>query len=636
MPRMDLSARGLPGPRRLRRGGLAVAAVVLFALLMVAPGVLSRSPGQSPTLVRESPSGLPAPLTASRPSASPAVGCPITGLVPPSLDHRRSVVAGGTGGLSAHSVDPRAVPNTGFEFNVTGYAMPSGGSGSFLLTEQETVADQILAMGLFANSTLTATGTVPFWAVIDNSTGHFISCGYTFNAPPTPGQNVQFQALNIGGRTWEVLYRGQPFSGSNNITMNGTQSTWTGGVGVVTLANWNGTAWAPSDLALPVSMRVLTQGGWYLAHPVAASWNGTAPPTWGEAGSAQRGYLAPGALDIGTSVPTVTNGTELWTSAAPTPLVVTMATGSTSLQGGGSSSLSVRALAAGVAIPGLSVALASSGGGTFSPALPWNLSAQGYANGTYTAPLVSSPVSVVLSASVGNGQFQGTGQLTVAVAPTVATVALTLSSSQVAEGGIVNVTVTVRAGTQGISGVNLSFTASVGGGAFSPIAPWVTDLNGAVKGSYVAPPTSGPVQLVFSIESVGFSGRAYAWLNVTGSGGGSPSSPWDGAAMAIDVALAAVLVVLVALYARARSHPSRRMGDAESAGSSAEAPGPAAGEEGVVRAPAEDTASSERAPSTSRSCPGCGASLHEVDGRFCPRCGAPIATTGKFASQTDT
>ena len=653
----------LPAPRGHRRWGpwptLLLAALLLSSFGAMgdlfhpgptaAPGVADRtstSPFPSPSL--SASIFAPSPFSSHSPSTTGA-GCPIQGLVQPAIRPTSALATLGAGGLSAHSVDPKAVPNSGFEFNVTGFAMPLAGSGSFLLTEQEVVADQILAMGLFANSTLTGSGTIPFWAVIDNTTGHFISCGYTFNLPPTVGQNVPFQALNTGGRTWEVLYKGLPFGGSNNITMNGTQSTWTGGVGVVTLANWNGTAWAPSLVQMPFTMRVLTASGWYLPHPVAATWNGTGPAAWGEAGTVQQGYLAPGALDLGTSVPVVTNGTLLWSSSAPTPLAVSVSTTSTSLVGGATTALSVRATAAGVPISGLSVVLSTSGGGSFSPALPWATSPQGYANGSYRAPLVSSPASVQLSANVGNGLFQGTGQTTVQVSPTIAVLTVTLSGTQVAPGALVNLTVSVKSGSQGIAGLNLTFVASVGGGGFSPAAPWVTDTNGVATGTYQAPQTSGPVEITFTLQSVGFSGSSTAWLNVTGGPSGSTSSGTNWGIVGVDVALALILLVLVALYARSRNPrpsgsssrtPKGSAADEEEEPSEEEGP-QAGGEGGSSFAPSSSQAvvrrgsEARRDPSTAQQCPGCGASLHDVEGRFCPKCGAPLSATGKIASQTN-
>lgn len=644
------------GPRRA--GALVLLALAMLLLTFTVPSVPAPGAPAAVALSETSPMGTTdhgQALWAPADPSSPLGSCPIPGLMAP-LSHRTlgpSAPVAGTGGLSAHSVDPLAVPNSGFEFNLSGYSMPIVGSGSFLLTEQEVIADQILTMGLFANYSLTPSGPIPFWLVVDNSTGHFISCGYN-TGPVTQNESVSFQAVNTGNRTWEILYQGSlfPYPGSNNITLNGSVATWTGGIGVVSLGTWTGSPWVPAMVDLPLTMRVRTSANptapWYLPRPVVVSWNGTVPPAWGEAGAAQRGYLAPGALELGTSVPVVTNGTALWTTSAPTPLSVTLNATPRSVSGGATVTLALRAVAAGVPISGLTVDLVSTAGGTFSPALPWTTDAQGKAQGNYSAPLVSAAQTAWINASVGNGLFQGSASSSVQISPTTLALTVSLSASTVAPGGTVNVTLKVLQGSQGVPRVNVTFSASVGGGAFVPASPWVSDAQGEVLATYTVPPTSGEVVLSFSVSQPGYSGSAQALLNVTGSSGSGGS----GSYLAVEEAGAVVVVlaVLIALlYLRGRA-ARRKFEDEEAATTPEEGtPGPAghgpkkAGpstktsiaateekgrKEPEERSPEPSSASDGESSSKPLACPACGVSLVGVHRRFCPKCGAPLDEQG--------
>lgn len=565
--------------------------------------------------------------------------CPISNVEAPRALSRSPRNGPGTGGLSAHSVDPAAVPNSGFEFNVTGYSMPASGSGSFLLTEQETIGNQVLAMGLFANSSLPLVGVFPFWALVDNATGLFVSCGYSVTSV-TANRTVSFQALNTQGRTWEVLVNGAGLpdgSPSNNITLNASEATWTGGIGVVSLDNWTSTPWLPALVNLPYTMRVLTGHGWYLPHPVVASWNGTVAPAWGEAGTLQLGYLAPGALEVGTSVAPVGNGTEIWATAAPTRLTVTLNATPTSLDGGATVALVLRAVAAGLPMAGMTVTLASDSGGTFVPASPWLTNGAGIAQGNFTSPLVASTTTVVVSATVGNAFFQGFTNCSITVAPTPLSVAVSASSVKVAEGGTVNLTVEVRRGTEGIPGVNLTFSASVGGGVFAPTPPWVTGPNGKATGTYQAPSQEGALAITFTIALTGYSGSGTLWLNVTGPSttSSSGSSPWLTAVVGAVVLV--VVVLLLVLYVRSRRRPSLPAPEERSG------EGPEPGDREVVAEGGSGAKASKGSSvgslgkGTTRAgptCSACGTSVEGAKGRFCPSCGAPLAGGEALAPST--
>ncbi|MDE1879036.1 MAG: zinc ribbon domain-containing protein [Euryarchaeota archaeon] len=647
---MRTAAIGSAGAVRLVAAALVVSSLLLTPSYSSVPqgtGPMATHASVAPSLAR-----MPGTPTAQVPNAPhlPSQACPVSlplrsalGLGADHLSGPGSVPFGGAGGLSAHSVDPLAVPNNGFEYNVTAYRMPTTGMGTLLLSEQEEIAgvgglaSQDLLMGYISNSSFTGPGEVPFWAVVDNATGHIVNCGYTVSTP-NAGATYPFQALYVANRTWEVLYHGNAFAGSDNITLNGTEATWTGSLGVVAYAAWNGTSpWVPSLISVPSSMHVRQGNRWYLPHPVAASWNGTALPSWGEAGTVQRGYLAPGALDVGTSVATVTNGTELWTSASPTPLTVSVSANATHVVGGSTVALTVTALASNVAIPGLNVSMTSNAvGGAFSPALPWRLNATGVARGNYTSPLVSSSTSVTLTAYVGNGQFQGSGSApTLTVSPTSLTVSVLLSSFSVAPGGSVNVTVVVDHAGQGVEGVNLSFSASVGGGVFTPAAPWMTARGGFANGSYLAPAAPGPVALTFTVEFLGFSGSTTAHLNVTGSSSPTPSAWSETSVIVIDAVLAVVLLGLALAYLRART-PRTPESEEEidedwdddiSATKSAEEPP-------LLPDDTPSASEVEPAPVGGPTCPACDAPLGSEARRFCPKCGTPLSTAERGGPKT--
>lgn len=558
-------------------------------------------------------------------------GCPIASAAPLAhalgLSPSAAPSYGEDGGLYAHSVDPQAVPNTGFTFNLTAYKLPVPApnvNDSFLLSEEEEIGDTVLLMGFISVGQF-APSLLPFWAVLSNVTKQFTTCGYEPYAP-SPGTVVSFQAVHLWENDWEVLYRGSPivYSGvpsSDNITLSYDQANFTGAIGVVTLANWTGNdPWLPAYANLTGAMEVLTSNGWYLPHPVVSTWNGsTGGPFWGEGGPLQLPFLAPGGLEIGVSVPVVANGTVLWDTAAPTPLLVSVTASPSHLSGGALSTITVEATATDhTPIAGLGVLLSFAGGGSFAPAPPWTTNSAGIAVGNFTAPIVSALLNSSITAEVSSSLYQGTGSTPVVVAPTTLTVTVTVQPGAVAEGGTVNVTARATLGGSPLRGptVDLDFAASVGGGAFSPLGAWVVNAQGYANGTYQAPHTAGTVVLTFTVSLTGYGGAGSVELNVTGSAPSSKGTTLLEEEVGAGVAVVLVVLVLLALMKRGRS-PSTDEGEdgveAEKATPTAEVPASSA-----------KKSKSPTAEAAVQTCPGCGKEIALPDERFCPSCGAPV------------
>jgi hypothetical protein len=631
-------------PLRPEVVALAVLPLLLLTSLSATAQPVPVAPAHSPSPTTSPGSRSPAgsPLPAPRSIASS--GCSLLGSAR-SLEGRAVPGASTTGyaaGLSAHSVDPGAVPNQGFEFNLTGSLMPTppSGNASFLLTEEEVIGSTALVMGVISVSIPVdhlSTEVTPFWASIDNTTDQFTACGADIGVEVLPGQVVNFQAVHLGGDYWEVLYRGLPFgnpTSSANITLGGYAATWTGGISMVTLANWTGsTPWVPQYVNLTGALNVLLgSGGWYLAHPVYSGWNGSrGGPFWGEAGPSQLPYLAPGEMEIGSSVPVVANGTALWTTSAPTPIVVSVSAAPTDLSGGAPSSIVVHAAATdGVPLSGLGVLLAYAGGGSFSPTLPWTTNAQGVAKGNFTAPIVSTPLSGALTAEVSSTSYEGSGSVNITVAPTTLSVAIVLSPKSVEEAGTVNVSVRATLGALPLRGptIDLDVSASVGGGAFSPVGEWSANPAGYANGSYTAPHAPGAVVLSFEVALTGYNGTGTAWINVTGASTASGSTPSTEEEIGGGVAVVLVVVLVAALaLGRRRSPPSVEGPASAPEASMPEEPGTPSPETPAGKPEVAETS----APPT---CPGCGREVEPEEGRFCKACGSPLAQ-GRFRAANE-
>lgn len=539
-------------------------------------------------------------------AAPPTVSsCPVSA----SSGVNLGALNGSGGALAARSADPRAVPNRGFATNLTMFLMPSPvpKNATFLVLSEEVVGTTLLAMGLVALSTL-GPYPLPFWAVLDNTTGALVTCGVG-SYSPTPGTPLDFRAEETNGTTWSVTMNGSPFGGSTSIPLNASEATWTGGIALVSLAAYNGTAWVPGAVDLPQALTVLTATPYYLPSPVTAFWTGRAGASWGQAGTAQNVSLPLGALQVGSSLAFTPNGTVLWQRPAPVPANVTVSVSPSTVPGGARAEVSARVTHGGRPLSGLALAWNSSSGGSFGPAPPTD--AGGWSNTSFVAPVLKSTATVQLTATLTGTASAGGGSVNVTVLSSQG-INVTLTAQAVPSSGPPgeNLTVTLRAavgtalgGSVPLPPLQISVGTSPAGAEIIPQSPWLTNASGVAVGHLLLPAAPGTLELTFQLVSPGYRGRATLNLTVAPvppvQGPSRLSSPEEGV---VVLGVAAVLVLGAVTWGLRR----RR------------------------------TARSSRKPPTSpgplTACPGCGAPVPTPAPRFCPACGVPLPGTREGSS----
>ncbi len=511
---------------------------------------------------------------------------------------------GSGGALAARSADPRAVPNRGFATNLTMFLMPSPvpKNATFLVLSEEVVGTTLLAMGLVALSTL-GPYPLPFWAVLDNTTGALVTCGVG-SYSPTPGTPLDFRAEETNGTTWSVTMNGSPFGGSASIPLNASEATWTGGIALVSLAAYNGTAWIPGAVDLPQALTVLTGVPYYLPSPVTAFWTGRAGTSWGEAGTSQNGSLPLGTLQVGSALAFPPNGTVLWQRPPPVPANVTVSVSPSTVSGGASAEVSARATHGGRPLSGQALVWSSSSGGSFGPAPPTD--ADGWSNTSFVAPVLSITGTVELTATLTGSAFVGTGSANVTVLSSQG-INVTLVAQAVPSSGPPgeNLTVTLRAtvgnapgGSVPLAPLEISVETSPLEVEIAPQSPWSTNASGVAVGHLLLPAAPGTVEVTFQLTSPGYRGRTTLNLTVTPA---APARAPSGLSsleegMVILGVVAALALVAVAWVLR-RRRTARDPGDP---------PTP---------------------PGTLTACPGCGAPVPTPTPRFCPACGVPFPGT---------
>ncbi len=542
--------------------------------------------------------GLGAPVGGT-PAVSPATSsCPVSASSAVDLGN----LSGSGGALAAHSGDPRAVPNRGFATNLTMFLMPSPvpKNATFLVLSEEVVGTTVLAMGLIA---LTPLGPypLPFWAVLDNTTGSVVTCGVG-SYSPTPGTPLDFRAQQTNGTTWSVTLNGSPFAGSSSIPLSASEATWTGGIALVSLAAYNQTAWVPATVDLPEALTVATDVPYYLPSPVTAFWTGRAPAAWGQAGNAQNASLPLGALEVGSALAFTPNGTVLWQRPAPTPADVTVSVAPSTVAGGGSVAVAAQVTLATGPLSGQGLAWNSSFGGSFGPAPPTN--AQGWSNTTFLAPVLRTTGPVELTATLTGTVYAGAGRANVTVLSSQG-INVTLMVQAASPSGLpgANITVTLRA-TQGPGGngalppLTILLKSSAPGLLVSPLAPWHTNASGVAVGYVILPGSSGPLELTFRVATPGY--RGTATLNLTVEGLGMPRVSAGLSALEEETLVGGILAVVVLLAVTWEVRRRRRT-------RSSRGPAPPTGPPTV--------------------CPGCGSPLPTPAPRFCPSCGVPVPGT---------
>jgi hypothetical protein len=538
------------------------------------------------------------PGAAASPRSALSTGCPLSGFTLPS----GGSFNGSGGALAAQNLDPAAVPNRGFTMNVTMFDLPAipTTTAFFALGSEEVIGNDLLLMGLVAVSNLTGPYPLPFWGLVDNATGAVVNCGLdSYSA--SPGTLMAFAAEQVSQDNWTVTLNGAPFAGSSLLDLGAPQATWTGGLSVVSLAGYTGSPWLPEKASLPAALtvRTLTQPR-HLPSPVSAFWEGHNATGWGEAGEAQNSSLPLGALEVGSALPFVPNGTVLWRGTPSVPVSVSLAVSPGSTPGGGRVNVSARVTENGAPRSGLNLSFTSSGGGSFSAGSPTD--ADGYSNVTFLSPPVSANTTLTLNASVTSNGYAGGASASLLVLPS-APIALHVEiqvtpSTSGAPGTLVTLLVTVveplTSGELPVPGLVLALSASRAGGAFSPSSPWTTNATGQAVGTYALPVATGAVNIAVTVVSYGYQGSGQVTISVV-----NPSSPsgtgipgWGWGVIALVLAVAVVAGVLWTRRRGSKVEPQK---------------GSRTGDEG--------------------SCPACGKPLPEPRPPFCPACGVPLGSS---------
>jgi hypothetical protein len=453
-----------------------------------------------------------------------------------------------------NSSDPEGANITGVSADMTTFAMPTiqgTGFGFIEAAVELHVHGVILAAGLEANSTNEGGSVVTFAAVMNGTPPFNITSVQLGSAPPT-GSLLNLQIAPTIGNTWGCWVGGQDLLNSYLPAFNGSFP-----VDTSIFAEWNQTPWVPQEFLMPHALEFHTPTGLYIPHLGFASWvganaSGLIAPPMKIAGERQNQSLGPGEFLAGTSILSPTNGatmTMLWNATATKPATLYGTVAPPQITGGQSVNVDWEVTQNGTAVPGVHVAFWSSLGGAVGNMVT---KSNGWANCTYSTPVVQQPELLYLNASIENGTYYGSSNISFEVFP-VKAIQLDVSMTPYvivgAPSGMVELVVHVTQDGSPVAGVSILPEASAGGGAFSPYAPWVTDGAGYVHANYTVPDIYGNVTVWANVSSSFYAGSANATLVVNGGhapGTSSSSSPlWPYAIAAVVVAVIVVIAMLL-------------------------------------------------------------------------------------------
>jgi hypothetical protein len=516
----------------------AFGAVALAVLLVVAPGV--GGPAQGPTGIHVHP---PA-LVGIRGAQGPSVPVPT---VAPGPDPRASV-SGGESRLLVNAQDPSAVPNTGIESEISGFATnPLDPLTAFQIGSEETIGSYDAVFGLFQNSTF---GPAGFFEVFTSATDQTVHLAYGSPQVIVPGVQYVF-ALVANGTTWTLRVNGEPFAATmaaSSFDFGVADATDAAGIDFYTTAFYTvGTATVvPTIITVPTAFAVEEASGWYLPVAESATFLGTASTAWGIAGRAQSPALAPGEVVTGTSVAPIANGTTLWTGG-PVPVDIALTLDQPTLTATLTllANVTVRAPSGGP-LPGVLVVLRDDHGGLAPPPDPTG--ADGRAQLALVTPNVTAPVTDEVTVSSAILGYAGSASEPVTLTPPVEVVlSLTPGDPTVVENG--SIALTVSATTPG--GAPVTFVAllvtSEGDGEVTPTYGF-SDARGHSVVTFVAGARPGLVKIIATVDQPGAWGTVTSEVRVVIP----PQNPWIEAEPYIILALVAALVVAVAVALRRR------------------------------------------------------------------------------------
>lgn len=461
------------------------------------------------------------------------------------------------GAYLINTTDPNVWPNSGAAMNITQFSLPpyqGKGFASFQVAVDELVnSTDLIAVGLEANWTLGGSTAYPFAAVLSIVTDQLIT--FSTGNPVPVGSLVQVRMTGGSNGVWTASVNGLPIlnysAGVQNV------STPSDTFVTVTSSSQDG-AWLPQEILLPDTLEVLNSTHWYRPQNAFASWvgNGTAPLNI--SGEVQNSSLFSGEFMAGTSFASIYRGAqliELWNRTPILDAQVSGAVAPTPLVSGTVTNVSWRVTSQGRVLPGVCVSYWSNLGGAPGTSVT---DVEGYANSTYPVPRVTGAATFELTSMVLNDSVFGSGNLSAKVLPS-GTETLTISlHDHVQTNGtarVIALAIEVMSGGKPAAGVTLLPSASIGGGSFSPYAPWVTDSNGMTYGNYTAPENATEVTLWVNASGLLYSGSAamhFVLGNVSGNVSAPPSDETQWLVIAIGLGIVAGILFNVGIWFRRR------------------------------------------------------------------------------------
>lgn len=545
--------------RRPRRWG----EVVLLAALLLVPLVpVNAGP----------PAGAPGTRT------SPSLATTTEGKAAAPL----APMAGGQGRVLVNTTDTASVPNDGLRMNLTDFpAVTMPPDSSFQASAEEGIGGYQAVFGIFENS---VTPPTAFYSIFTNQTNQNVRLGYWSSMPLVPGEAYDFALVRTNGTNWTLTVNGVLFGGNlttASFDFGAVDATWLTSVSFSEVAIYATTSVVPAILSIPLAFAVHRGAGWYLPGSAQAWYVGGGGAQWGVQGRIQRGTLAPGELESGSTIGNVTSGTSLWTGGI-VPVVVALAFASPSVVATSPTqvTVTVRTLS-NAPIPSVPVYLSDALNGSFVPPTV-DTDPTGSGSVLFETPNVSAPVSDAVRATVTVFGYSGVTTLPIGLTPP-AQVVLTADppSPAAAPGGRVLVTFLASdpAGTP-VADVQIEFAAESAGGA-STAEPGFgsTGSDGRLSVTVAVPSVPGTVVLTARVSQVGAWGHATVQIAVR-----SPPVPfwvqYETPLLELVLGAAFALLAMVVLLRRRRrrraipSMPLRRyIRELKDAGPTVPAPG---------------------------------------------------------------
>jgi hypothetical protein len=511
---------------------VAVVVVALSLTLPIASLVPAGPPGPRPapfpyrilpTLIPDTP-----PASAPAPSSSP----------------------NGEGRLSINTTDPGVMPNDGLRVNLTAFASTIvDPETSFQAAASETIGGYDAVFGIFENSIY---APVAFFSVFSNQTNANVHLAYWTTLVLVTGASYDFALRATNGTTWNLTVNGATFGGNataGSFDFGVAQSTWLGGLSFTEVALFQGQTTVPTLLSVPLALAVHRPSGWYLPQSGSTYFQGLGSPPWGVEGRLQHPTLAPGEVETGISVPSLSNGTALWTGG-PAPVDLTISLPTRETVGTEVTLVDVEVTdPSGAPIPGVALYLNDSLGGSYtSPSLLTN--GTGGATSAFETPNVSATSNDLVQATVTSLGYDGYAGVGLTLTPPVEVVVdLGPGATTVVPSGTLLLEFTTHdAGGAPQSGVFLSFSVLIGAGTFSPEFG-TTDSAGDVSVLLSAPSAPSTLTIEASVADGGEWGHRIVVVSVENP---KPSF-WGADGPAIEaIALVGAIALLVAVVWRTR------------------------------------------------------------------------------------